>query len=91
MLPLAEDAYNTSTHSSTDSSLVQLDLEYAQCIPLHSVVGQQQHDEMLSLQGVVINKSLQPIVLDDQHHLSKLQDILMAQANRTPRPCTFEV
>ena len=53
MLPLAEYAYNTSTHSSTNESPFELDLGYTPSNPSDIMVGQRQHDEMRSLEGAV--------------------------------------
>jgi hypothetical protein len=64
MLPLAEYAYNTSTHSSTDRIPFALDLGYTPSIPLDFVVGQRQHDEMRSLEGAVFIERFQASLLD---------------------------
>ena len=91
MLPLAEYAYNTSTHSSTDRSPFELDLGYTPSIPLDFVAGRRQHDEMRSLDGAAFVERLQASLLDAQDRLREAQDSQTAEANKSRRPCTLQV
>jgi len=83
MLPLAEYAYNTSTHSSTDRSPFELNLVYTPSIPLDFMAGQWQHDEMRSLEGAVFVERLQASLQDGQYRLREAQDSQMAEASRS--------
>jgi hypothetical protein len=89
MLPQAEYAYNTSTHSSTDRSLFELDLGYTPSIPLDFVASQR--DEMQSLEGTAFVERLQASLLDAQDRLRVAQDTQMVQANKSRWPCTLQV
>lgn len=80
-LPLAEFAYNTSTHLSTDWCPFELDLGYTPSIPLDFIAGWHQHDEIQRLDGVVFVERLQASLLDTQDHLRKAQDSQTAEAN----------
>jgi hypothetical protein len=91
MLPLAQYAYNTSTQSSTDWSLFELDEGYTPSIPFNYVAGQRQHDEMRSLEGAVYVERLQGSLQDAQDCIRKAQDSQTAEANSSRRPCTLEV
>lgn len=91
MLPLMEYAYDTSTHSSTDRSRFKWDLRNTPSIPLNFMAGQQQHEEMRSLEGAVFIEQLQASLLDAQDHLHEAQDWQMAGENRRQRPRTLEV
>jgi hypothetical protein len=82
MLPLAESAYNMSTHSSTDRSPFELDPEYTPSIPLDFVAGQRQHDEMWSQEGAVFVERFQASLEDAQDRLRKAQDSQMAEENQ---------
>ena len=53
MVPLAEYAYNTSRHPSTNQSLFELDPGYTPCIPSAFVAGQLWHEEIWRLEGAV--------------------------------------
>jgi hypothetical protein len=91
MLPLAEYAYNTSTHSSTNKSPFVFGLGYTESIPLDFVAGQHQHDEMRSLDGAAFVKRLQASWLDVQDCLCEVQASQTVEANQSRRPCTIQV